>query len=98
MSTCSRIISRAIGNRHLPNDLSGLKKRRRLRMITRNNAMTYFIHRGRQVGFEYELMKKFAAQHDLRLEIVIPDSHAELFSYLNAGKGDVVARGNDHHP
>ena len=72
-------------------DLSGLKKRRRLRMITRNNAMTYFIHRGRQVGFEYELMKKFAAQHDLRLEIVIPDSHAELFSYLNAGKGDVVA-------
>ena len=31
-------------------DLSGLKERRRLRMITRNNAMTYFIHRGRQVG------------------------------------------------
>ena len=72
-------------------DLSGLKKRRRLRMITRNNAMTYFIHRGQQVGFEYELMKKFASEHDLRLEIVIPDSHAELLSYLNAGKGDVVA-------
>ncbi len=72
-------------------DLPGLKKRGRLRMITRNNAMTYFIHRGLQVGFEYELMKKFAEQHDLRLEIVIPDSHAKLLSYLNEGKGDVVA-------
>ena len=72
-------------------DLSGLKEHRRLRMITRNNPMTYFIFRGLQVGFEYELMKKFASQHDLRLEIVIPDSHAELLSYLNEGKGDVVA-------
>ncbi len=72
-------------------DLPGLKERRRLRMITRNNAMTYFIHRGQQIGFEYELMKRFASQHGLRLEIVIPDSHAELLSYLNEGKGDVVA-------
>ena len=72
-------------------DLPGLKERRRLRMITRNNAMTYFIHRGLQVGFEYELIKKFASEHGLRLEVVIPDSHAELLSYLNEGKGDVVA-------
>ena len=72
-------------------DLPGLKERRRLRMITRNNAMTYFIYRGQQIGFEYELIKRFASQHDLRLEIVIPNSHAELLPYLNEGKGDVVA-------
>ena len=72
-------------------DLPGLKERRRLRMITRNNAMTYFIYRGRQVGFEYELIKEFADRHDLRLDIVIPESHAELLAYLNEGKGDVVA-------
>ena len=72
-------------------DLPGLIERGRLRMITRNNPMTYFIHRGLQVGFEYELMKKFASEHGLRLEIVIPKSHAELLSHLNEGKGDVVA-------
>ena len=72
-------------------DLPGLKERRRLRMITRNNAMTYFIYRGQQIGFEYELIKRFASQHNLGLEIVIPNSHAELLSYLNEGKGDVVA-------
>ncbi len=72
-------------------DLPGLKERRRLRMITRNNALTYFIHRGRQVGFEYELIKEFADRHALRLDIVIPESHADLLAYLNEGKGDVVA-------
>lgn len=72
-------------------DLEGLKKHRRLRMITRNNAMTYFIHRGRQVGFEYELMKKFAKSQGLQLDIVIPDSHGEMMSYLQAGQGDVIA-------
>ena len=72
-------------------DLPGLKEHGRLRMITRNNPLTYFIHRGRQVGFEYVLMKEFAKRHDLRLDIVIPDSHADLLPYLNEGKGDVVA-------
>ena len=72
-------------------DLPGLKERGRLRMLTRNNPLTYFIHRGRQVGFEYELVKEFAARHDMRLDIVIPDSHADLLTYLNEGKGDLVA-------
>lgn len=72
-------------------DLDGLKKRGRLRMITRNNAMTYFIHRGVQVGFEYDLMKKFAKEQGLRLETVIPPSHADLIPYLIEGKGDIIA-------
>ena len=72
-------------------DLPGLKERGRLRMLTRNNPLTYFIHRGHQVGFEYELIKEFAARHDLRLDIVIPESHADLLTYLNEGKGDLVA-------
>ena len=72
-------------------DLDGLKTRGRLRMITRNNTLTYFIHRGMQVGYEYELLKEFASRHDLRLEIVIPDNHAKLLDYLNEGKGDIVA-------
>lgn len=88
------LVSRAL-NRHrqaiFTDDLDGLKQRGRLRMITRNNAMTYFIHRGVQVGFEYDLMKKFADQQGLRLEIVIPPSHADLIPYLNEGKGDIIA-------
>lgn len=72
-------------------DLSGIKQRGRLRMITRNNALTYFIHQGREIGFEYEMMRRFAEQQGLRLEIVIPPSHDEVIDYLNDGRGDIVA-------
>lgn len=72
-------------------DLDGLKERGRLRVITRNNAATYFIHRGVQLGFEFELMSKFAAQQGLRLELVIPPSHQDLIPWLREGRGDVIA-------
>lgn len=72
-------------------DWAEIKERGRLRMITRNNAMTYFLHRGEQVGFEYELLKRFADKHDLRLDVVVPPSHGDLIPWLNEGRGDVVA-------
>jgi len=72
-------------------DLQGLKDRKRLRVLTRNNATTYFLHRGTQLGFEYELLERFARKHDLFLEIVIPPSSAELIPWLLQGKGDVIA-------
>ncbi|MBT5873334.1 MAG: transporter substrate-binding domain-containing protein, partial [Candidatus Latescibacteria bacterium] len=72
-------------------DLSEIKQRGRLRMITRNNALTYFIHQGREIGFEYQMMHRFAEQQGLRLEIVIPPSHDEVIDYLNDGRGDIVA-------
>ncbi len=72
-------------------DLPGLKERKRLRMITRNSATTFYIHRGSPFGFEYELVKRFADQHDLRLDIVIPDDNESLIPWLNEGRGDIVA-------
>lgn len=72
-------------------DLPGLKERKRLRMITRNSATTFYLHRGSPFGFEYELVKRFADQHDLRLDIVIPDDNESLIPWLNEGRGDVVA-------
>jgi membrane-bound lytic murein transglycosylase F len=72
-------------------DLPGLRERRRLRMITRNDAATYFLHRGTELGFEYELLARFAERQGLRLEIVIPPSHTELRSWLRSGRGDVIA-------
>lgn len=72
-------------------DLPAIEERRTLRVLTRNNSMTYFIHRGRQLGFEYELLRRFAAEHGLRLEIVIPPRHEDLIPWLEEGRGDVIA-------
>ncbi len=72
-------------------DLDGIKKKKVLRMITRNNALTYYIYRGTPVGFDYEMIKKFADEEGLRLEVVLPPGHNELIPWLNEGRADVVA-------
>lgn len=70
---------------------SQIKRRGLLRVITRNNAATFFIWRGRPVGFEYELMAKFARKHELSLQMVVPNARDQLFPALEDGYGDVIA-------
>ncbi len=72
-------------------DLPQLKKRKRLRMLTVNNAITYFIWKGELHGFEYEEMKRFAEKHGLHLEVVVAPDYASLIPMLERGEGDVIA-------
>jgi len=72
-------------------DLPEIKKRRTLRVATRNNAATYWIHRGEEVGFEYELCRAFAKEHDLRLEMRVAPDRAVLLDWVNNGEADIAA-------
>jgi len=72
-------------------DLSGMKKRGSIRVLTRNNAVTYFLHKGNAYGFDTDLIKRFARTQGLRVEIVIPKNAADLMALLHEGKGDVIA-------
>lgn len=72
-------------------DLPALKKRRVLRMLTRNSAATYFLWRGELLGFDYELAKKFAEKQGLRLEVVVPPNREQLVPWLLEGRGDLIA-------
>ncbi len=72
-------------------DLDAIRKRGSLRMLTRNNAVSYFLHKGQQQGFDYELLKLFAADQGLRLDVVVPPEAGDLIPWLLEGKGDVIA-------
>ncbi|MEN8170094.1 MAG: transporter substrate-binding domain-containing protein [Pseudomonadota bacterium] len=72
-------------------DLAKIKDHQVLRVLTRNNASTYFLWRGELHGFEYELAKRFADKHNLRLEMVVPPSRDLLIPWLQRGKGDIIA-------
>jgi membrane-bound lytic murein transglycosylase F len=72
-------------------DLDAIRERRVLRVLTRNNAATYFLHRGRQVGFEFELARRFAGSIGCRLQVVVPPQADQLIPWLLEGRGDVVA-------
>ncbi|MEM7365267.1 MAG: membrane-bound lytic murein transglycosylase MltF [Pseudomonadota bacterium] len=84
---------RLLGDAHRPYvaDVDEIRERGRLRMITRNNAATYFLWRGQLLGFEYELAERFADELGVTLDVIVAPSHEQLLPMLEAGEGDFVA-------
>lgn len=61
-----------------------------LRAITMPNSTSYFMYRGEEMGCEYELIKQFAEEHKLSLEMVVATSYENILELLNSGAGDIV--------
>lgn len=72
-------------------DFAAIKKSGVLRMITRYSSNTYFLHQGLEYGFEYELLREFAKEHDLALDVKVVKPGENPYDMLNNGKGDVIA-------
>lgn len=72
-------------------DFDQIKDRGALRMITRYSSNTYFLHQGVEWGFEYELVRRFAKEHDLALEVVVIGVGENPYDMLNRGEGDLIA-------
>lgn len=75
----------------LTGDLPEIRKRQVLRVLTRNDPVTYFLWRGELVGFEYDLVRRLAADLGLRVEMIVAPSQAELIPWLKEGRGDLIA-------
>lgn len=74
-------------------DLKEIKADGKLKVITSYSATSYFLYRGQAMGFEYELLERFAESMDLELEIVIAKDLDNLIEELNQGNVDLVAHG-----
>lgn len=72
-------------------DLADIKERGKLVALTTFSSTTYFMYRGRPMGFEYELLKRLAKELDVKLEIRIVKNLDEIFQMLNDGEGDLIA-------
>lgn len=72
-------------------DYAEIKRSGVLRVITSYSSSTYFLYRGIQAGFEYELIKNFAKENDLALEVVIIGEDDNPYDLLNSGAGDLIA-------
>lgn len=72
-------------------DLDEIKSRGELRVSLRNDLASYFIWRGELMGFEYELLHKFAEREKLRLSVVVANNHKELIDNVIEGKADIAA-------
>lgn len=73
-------------------DLPEISERRELRVITyRSPGNFYLDNNGELRGFEYDLVRKFARQRGLRVEMVVAPSQQEMLRWLLEGRGDLIA-------
>jgi membrane-bound lytic murein transglycosylase F len=81
----------AHSTRRFTADLDGILKRGELRVITRNNGVSYFLERGEPRGFDYELAAMLAKSLKVRLAMVVPPAHDQMVPWLLEGRGDLIA-------
>ncbi len=74
-------------------DLAQLREKGTLTAITSYSPTSYFIYRGKPMGYEYELLQRLASYLDLELEIKIAYNLDNFIEMLNSGEGDIVAHG-----
>jgi membrane-bound lytic murein transglycosylase F len=72
-------------------DLEEIINRDTLRAITGNNSLSYFVYKGNPMGYEYELLTRFASHIDVQLDLIVAEDREEYFDLLNSGKIDIVA-------
>lgn len=72
-------------------DLDEIGERGVLRAVTRNSPGTYFMWKGRVLGYEYEMLEKFAGSLGLRLEIIVAAERDDFVEYLDTGRADIAA-------
>ncbi len=87
----------ACSNRSVPSitiakiDLNEIKKKGILTMLTENTSTSYYIYRENQLGFEYELLKRFSLHVGVELRVKVVSDARKFHTYLNDGEGDIIA-------
>ena len=72
-------------------DFSLIKSNGELTALTLSSSTSYFIYKGKPMGYEYELLKNFADIYGLKLNIKIAANKTQLIEMLEAGEGDLIA-------
>ncbi|MDR0895357.1 MAG: transglycosylase SLT domain-containing protein [Prevotellaceae bacterium] len=68
-----------------------MKDSGQLTVLTLYRSTSYFIYRGQEMGFQYELTEQFARNLGLHLNIVVAANAEQLIEKLLHGEGDLIA-------
>lgn len=72
-------------------DLQGIKTRGTLRAAVDNNSTSYYIYRGRRMGYEFELLRDLGKRLGVQIKYVVVNDIESAFEHLDAGKVDLIA-------
>lgn len=72
-------------------DLDDIVKRGYIRAIVDNSSTSYYIYRGRRMGYEFELLRNLASHLGVRLHLIVKSDIEDAFILLNKGQADIIA-------
>jgi membrane-bound lytic murein transglycosylase F len=72
-------------------DKEGIQARGTLRVAVDNNSSSYYIYRGRRMGYEYELLLDLGKRIGVQVEFIVVADIDEAFSQLADGRVDLIA-------
>ncbi|MBC6368891.1 transporter substrate-binding domain-containing protein [Algoriphagus sp. AK58] len=72
-------------------DLDGIRARGILRAAVDNNSTSYYIYRGRRMGYEFELLRDLGKRLGVQVEFVVVSDIENAFEQLGQGKVDLIA-------
>lgn len=95
LSNCKpdNVVLKSTANAPFIKDLAEIKKDGKLKVLIAYSGTSYFLYRGKPMGYEYELLQRLAKHLNLELEIKISSDLDMLLTNLAKGKADLIAYG-----
>lgn len=72
-------------------DMEGIQARGTLRVAVDNNSSSYYIYRGRRMGFEYELVLDLGKRLGVQVDFIVVADIDDAFAQLEDGRVDLIA-------
>jgi len=85
----SRALSAHLGETYSA-DVAEILERQVLRVAMLNNGASYFLHRGQEAGFQYELAQVLARKLGVRLAVVVPERPQDMSRLLLENRVDLI--------
>lgn len=62
-----------------------------LKVVMHNNSTSYFVYRGTPMGFHYDLIKIYAKERGMEVEIIVENEFLKSLELISSGDADVCA-------
>ena len=79
------VLSNTIEITNYSRDLTEILKDGKLTVPVENSSVSFFVYKGRKMGFEYELLKEFANDLGVELEVKIINDLDQVIDLSNSG-------------
>ncbi|WP_297085840.1 transporter substrate-binding domain-containing protein [uncultured Draconibacterium sp.] len=74
-------------------DLEEIKKEGVLNVVTTYSSTSYFLYRGQPMGYEYDLLKRFAKHIGVDFKVEVSNNLDVMYEKLHQGDVDLIAHG-----